>query len=403
MPSRRVALVVALLAFTTACAGAGHDGPKGHPQGSRPVRPAPLTVGLTSSTGRTVTVAASRVSTVAQALVAAGLSVPTGRLLSVEHTVLRGNGRPGQVLLDGHLVTGAGPVRGGDHITLRRGPDTVEPTQTVTVSLPPPTDAGLYVGSRPGLARVVRGVVSHDLVSSRTLTAPRLGRLLRPGAVALTFDDGPDPTWTPRVLALLAHARVHATFCLIGREAAAHPDLVRAIVAGGHRLCDHTYDHDEHLPTDTPGRRDTEISGAYRAIADAAGVAPNFFRAPGGNWSPAVEAEARREGMTPLRWSVDPRDWSRPGTAQILSTVYQQVRPGGIILMHDGGGDRSQTVAALRQLLTRLPAMGYAFVLPPTETAPRPAPSSSTTPPGQPSPSPRASGSAAPSSGTGPG
>jgi peptidoglycan/xylan/chitin deacetylase (PgdA/CDA1 family) len=393
MLSRRVALLLAPLAFTTACTGAGHQGIRGHSQNSRQVRPAPLTLALTSATGRTVTVAASGVSTVAQALVAAGLSVPAGRLLSVEHTVLRSNGRPGQVLLDGQPVTGAGPVRSGDHITVRRGPDTVEPTETVTVPLPPPTDAGLYVGSRPGLARVVRGVVSHELVSSRTLTAPRLGRLLRPGAVALTFDDGPDPTWTPQVLALLAHAHVHATFCLIGREAAAHPELVRAIVAGGHRLCDHTYDHDEYLPTDTPKRRDTEISGAYRAITDAAGVAPLFFRAPGGNWSPAVEAEAHREGMTPLRWSVDPRDWSRPGTARILSTVYRQVRPGGIILMHDGGGDRSQTLAALRELLTRLPAMGYAFVLPPTQPAPSPTPSSSATVPGHPSPSSSASGS----------
>jgi peptidoglycan/xylan/chitin deacetylase (PgdA/CDA1 family) len=153
-------------------------------------------------------------------------------------------------------------------------------------------------------------------------------------------------------------------------------------------LCDHTYDHDESLPTDTPTRRDSEIRRAQQAITHAAGVAPLFFRAPGGNWSPAVEAEAHREGMTPLRWSVDPRDWSRPGTAQILSTVYQQVRPGGIILLHDGGGDRSQTLAALRELLTRLPAMGYAFVLPTTPTPPSPTRTRPTTP-RHPSPEPR--------------
>jgi hypothetical protein len=223
MLSRRVARFVVPLALTAACAGVGHGGVLGHPQGIRQVRPAPRTLAVTSAAGQTVTVVPASMNTVAQALAASGFAVPTGRLLSVRHRVLRGNGRPGQVRLNGQLVTGSWTVRSGDHLTLQRGLDTVEATQTVTVSVPPPTDAGLYVGSRPGRARVVRGAVSGDLVSSRTLAAPTIGRLLRPGAVALTFDDGPDPVWTPRVLKLLAHAHLHATFCLIGREAAAHP------------------------------------------------------------------------------------------------------------------------------------------------------------------------------------
>jgi len=184
--------------------------------------------------------------------------------------------------------------------------------------------------------------------------------------IALTFDDGPDPTWTPQVLALLAKAKVHATFCLIGRNAAKYPALVRAIVAGGHTLCDHTWDHDEDLKVRPAGEIALDISRGADAIKAAAGVAPTFFRAPGGNWSPAIEAEARRQHMTPLKWTVDPRDWSRPGEATILATIWQELRPGGVILMHDGGGDRSETVAALAVLLTRLPAMGYHFVTPPS-------------------------------------
>ena len=88
-------------------------------------------------------------------------------------------------------------------------------------------------------------------------------------------------------------------------------------------------------------------------------------RMMGGNWSPAIEAAARTQHMTPLKWTVDPRDWSRPGVNTILTTVYAELRPGGVILCHDGGGNRTQTVAALKILLARLPAMGYHFVVPP--------------------------------------
>lgn len=183
--------------------------------------------------------------------------------------------------------------------------------------------------------------------------------------VALTFDDGPDPTWTPKVLSLLAHAHVRATFCLIGREAAAHPRLVRAIVGGGHILCDHTWDHDLALPSRSSAQIRSDIARARTAITSAShGVAPRYFRAPGGNWSAGVEAEARRESMKPLSWTVDPRDWARPGTGAILDTIHAELRPGGVVLMHDGGGDRSQTVAALSVLLRQLPAMGYHAVLP---------------------------------------
>ena len=101
------------------------------------------------------------------------------------------------------------------------------------------------------------------------------------------------------------------------------------------------------------------------AARNASGVVPRFFRAPGGSWSPTVEAQARRLHLVPLKWNVDPRDWSRPGKIAILSTVYEQIRPGSVILLHDGGGDRAQTLAALQVLLKRLPAMGYRFVLPP--------------------------------------
>jgi peptidoglycan/xylan/chitin deacetylase (PgdA/CDA1 family) len=182
------------------------------------------------------------------------------------------------------------------------------------------------------------------------------------GRVALTVDDGPDPRWTPELLDLLRARGVHATFCVVGEQVRAHPDLVRRIVAEGHTLCDHTETHDKHLPRRSRATIEREVRSAYDDIvAVSGGVRPALFRAPGGNWSPAVIAEAAKLGMRPLDWSVDPRDWSRPGTAAIAAVV-SAAPSGSIVLVHDGGGDRSQTIAALRTAIPALQARGLQFV-----------------------------------------
>jgi peptidoglycan/xylan/chitin deacetylase (PgdA/CDA1 family) len=184
------------------------------------------------------------------------------------------------------------------------------------------------------------------------------------GRVALTIDDGPDPRWTPQVLDLLAARGVHATFCLIGYQVRAHPDLVRRIVAEGHTLCDHTESHDVRLPDRSQAAIDREVRTAYdEIVAASGGVRPTLFRAPGGNWSPTVIAAAATLGMRPLGWSVDPRDWARPTTAAITATV-RAAPSGAVILVHDGGGDRSRTLAALRIAVPALQARGLLFVTP---------------------------------------
>lgn len=302
--------------------------------------------------------------TVAQVLRRAGARVPEGHYLAaVSHRRLGPNGRPGRVLVNGRPVGMDTVVTRGAHVTIQPGPDVREPLQAIVVTAPP-LQASMYVGGRSGSTRVIRGKVSHEQVARRPLAAASRGHLIAPGALALTFDDGPDPVWTPRILAILARAHVHATFCLVGREAAAHPELVRAIVAGGHALCDHTWDHDEQLGSRPPDVARGNIARAFAAITVAGGVQPLFYRAPGGNWTPAVEREARRQGLSPLHWTVDTRDWSKPGTQSILKTAYRQVRPGGVILLHDGGGDRSQTVAALPVLVRRLQLRHFHFLLP---------------------------------------
>ena len=194
-------------------------------------------------------------------------------------------------------------------------------------------------------------------------TTARSGRF-----VALTFDDGPDPGYTPQVLDLLAQHHAVATFCMVGTQVRRYPDLVKLVVQRGMRLCDHTVDHDEQLAQRNEARISADITGAQadlRLAADGDVPIP-YFRAPGGNWSDTITKIASRERMTPLGWAVDSRDWTLPGGPAIVAAVRQGVQPGAVILFHDGGGQRQQTVAALTELLPWLTAQGYRFDFPAT-------------------------------------
>jgi peptidoglycan-N-acetylglucosamine deacetylase len=182
-------------------------------------------------------------------------------------------------------------------------------------------------------------------------------------AIALTIDDGPSPVYTPQVLQLLAQYRVTATFSMIGTQVAAYPQLVRKVADAGHVIANHTWTH-ANLPGLSAPNVASQMTRASAAIQAAAGAAPRLFRAPYGAWSPAVIQQCERMQMVPLDWSVDPRDWSRPGVASIVSNIMANTRPGSIILEHDGGGNRSQTVAALRIVLPRLLAAGFRFETP---------------------------------------
>lgn len=193
------------------------------------------------------------------------------------------------------------------------------------------------------------------------LTVHNLLRTAPATAVALTIDDGPHPIWTPRMLALLRAYRIRATFSLIGSQARAYPDLVRRIVDDGHGLCNHTMTHPLALARRPPAGVAAEITGAQTAITAAAGHPPTLFRSPGGSWSPTVLATARTLGLAPVGWDVDPRDWTRPGVPAITARL-SAARPGDILLCHDGGGNRAQTLAALATVLPMLLRRGLTFV-----------------------------------------
>jgi peptidoglycan/xylan/chitin deacetylase (PgdA/CDA1 family) len=180
-------------------------------------------------------------------------------------------------------------------------------------------------------------------------------------AIALTFDDGPHPAWTSRVLDLLAHYRVPATFFMIGGNVRAQPALARRAVAEGHAVGNHTYDHPLPFTALSSDRVNAEIDSTQQAIAEVTGYSPSLFRAPGGEWDDAALSAAAEHRLVPVGWAVDPRDWSRPGTGVIVQRL-SAARAGDILLCHDGGGDRSETLAALDQMLPVLLGRGYQFV-----------------------------------------
>ncbi|KOX14878.1 MULTISPECIES: polysaccharide deacetylase family protein [Micromonospora] len=173
--------------------------------------------------------------------------------------------------------------------------------------------------------------------------------------VALTFDDGPNPTWTPKVLDQLRAARVSATFCVVGHEAQRHPELIRRIVREGHQLCNHSWRHDLDLARRPVAEIRADLARTNKAIRAAAPNAPvPFYRQPGGRWTAEVLTVAKQLGMRPLHWTVDPQDWAKPTATTIAKRIHSAARPGAIVLLHDGGGDRAATLAACPHLIADL-------------------------------------------------
>ncbi|MFL6128643.1 MAG: polysaccharide deacetylase family protein [Mycobacteriales bacterium] len=211
----------------------------------------------------------------------------------------------------------------------------------------------------PALGAPALGVPALDPDGVQRHLGPAAGP-----AIALTFDDGPDPRWTPAVLDLLREHRIRATFCLVGRHVAEHPELIRRIAVDGHALCNHSWSHDEHMQRRPAASVRADLERTSRAITQAAGRPPRYYRAPGGNWAPSAVVEADRQQLRLLGWTVDPYDWRQPPAAEIVRRVLLGATPGAIVLMHDGYGARGNSVAALRTLLTALAGRQLRFTTP---------------------------------------
>ncbi|MEQ4301744.1 glycosyltransferase [Plantactinospora sp. B6F1] len=207
-----------------------------------------------------------------------------------------------------------------------------------------------------------------------------VSRSMPAGTIALTFDDGPDPRWTPEILDVLRRHRAHATFFVVGARVNEHPELVRRILAEGHELGSHTFTHAD-LAALPDWRRQLELQLTRSAVAGATGRSPILFRPPYSSGAGSLTADdadalraAARAGHIAVLADRDTVDWRRPGVDRIVAAAEGRSagqpgrgrkpvpdEPGAVVLLHDGGGDRSQTVAALDRLLPEMTDLGYRF------------------------------------------
>lgn len=182
--------------------------------------------------------------------------------------------------------------------------------------------------------------------------------------IALTFDDGPDPKQTAEILELLKQYGAHSTFFVIGKRVARYPELVRHMVASGHEVANHTYNHvyfDRHT---SEQKIMEELTRTQEAIQTAAGYHATLFRPPGGKYNELIVNTAKRMNLKSIMWSwhQDTKDWSLPGVQKITNKVLGNARNGDIVLFHDFVSGSSQTKAALEVILPELQKQGYQFV-----------------------------------------
>ncbi|MHB9002862.1 MAG: polysaccharide deacetylase family protein [Coriobacteriia bacterium] len=308
-------------------------------------------------------------------LVTAGRVEPTGDILATDGSVVTtGGGEPPTILRNGRPLSSATLLRDGDVIVTRAGENRIESLVTITVSIPIPIR---YEGSGPLATLVSPGAVGVEerlvgefsgLVSTSTVVqaaSPMVVKRFSPPTsnkwVALTFDDGPWPVQTEQILNILAAEEVKATFFVVGKQAYKYPLVMRRIVSEGHVVGNHTQGH---LTLDRVGRATVrqQIADGQTAVQKTTQKHPRWFRPPGGHLSSAVGAEMQRYGLSLVMWSVDPQDWREPSAGVLAAELLRTIKPGSIVLLHDGGGTRAGTVAALPSVICELKRQGYTFV-----------------------------------------
>jgi len=210
------------------------------------------------------------------------------------------------------------------------------------------------------LAISLIGVCRFEVVPTQGRAPYSMGHT-QEKVVTLTFDDGPDPSYTGPILDILKEKKVSATFFVLGEGVDANPDLLRRMLKEGHEIGNHGYTHDYSQRYSQYKTLD-EIRHTDKAVYAATGVHTYYYRPPGGFTSKRVTEIINRNGYEVILWSADSSDWRKPGVNRIKKNVLTNVFPGAIVLFHDGGGMRSQTVEALGQVIDQLRSNGYRFV-----------------------------------------
>lgn len=317
---------------------------------------------------------------------AAGKPASAGNLYDIEGQLLEegGGSRYAAVVNGADTTDGAFALKNGDTIVFTNGADAEEPStvaegQTIECNVVEigrgPIHSITEEGS-PGIATVKTGSISGKSVTTEITQEPtdRVYRKWYPDTngekvIALTFDDGPWDGTTNEILDVLAENNAKATFFTIGRQiTGARADTVQRAVSEGHQVCTHSFDHASgsgqgvNLAFMSPEEQRWEIDEGLRAISNASGQpASTVFRAPGGNFPLEVWRNVEDQVVAEIGWDIDSFDWKKPGVAAIAAAI-KGATPGDVVLLHDGGGDRSQTVEALREALPYLKEQGYAFI-----------------------------------------
>ncbi len=322
-------------------------------------------------------------STCEQVISAAELEPTAGNLVSVSgKTLEQGTGYAFTATLSGNELSNADAeeyrVAEGDTLDISDGGDRMEEYDVQVVDEQPKLEMGgdawgniSYVSQWPsaGQYEMRTGKQSGETARGDTLTetknaiitvhqiSPDDGRKL----VALTFDDGPAESYTESYLEILTKYGIHATFYNLGQNVEAYPDLAKKIIEQGSEIHSHTYQH-QQLTTLDAASLQSEFSSAFADIQENAGVTTTAFRPPYGDFNEKAWLNSGGLASVSVLWNQDSLDWKRPGASAIVENCLKSITSGSIILMHDGGGDRSQDVEALPQIIEQLQSQGYEFV-----------------------------------------
>lgn len=322
-------------------------------------------------------------STCEQVISAAELSPKAGNLVSVSGKNLEdGAGYAFTATLGGNELSSedaaAYRVAAGDELEIADGGDRMEDYDVQVIQESPQLEMGgdawgniTYISQwpKPGSYEMRTGKRSGEEARGDTLEetqnaiitvhqiAPDDGRKL----VALTFDDGPAEKYTEAYLDILDKYNIHATFYNLGQNIEAYPDIAKKVIDQGSEIQSHTYQHAQLTKLDASALQ-SEFSSAFQDIKDNAGTDTTAFRPPYGDFNENAWLNSGGLASVSVLWNQDSLDWKRPGADAIVQNSLKGITSGGIILMHDGGGNRDQDVEALPTIIETLQGEGYEFV-----------------------------------------
>jgi len=312
--------------------------------------------------------------TVGRLLRSAGYRPALGDLLDVDGRIFkRGAGSAPRITVNGRAAGALALVKRDDSVNFLAGRDRMEPTRTATeavVLVAQVNGGGEYVivksPGKPGEKLVARGAISGKIVSALTLSEAQPMVVTRTDVrpekiIALTFDDGPNPPFTAQIVQTLRDAQATATFFMLGRQVTLYPKPVGKVWKAGFQIANHSFSHrrlDHALEPDLT----RELDDTRNLLFSITGVEPKWFRPPYGAESPVLKAVAEAKGYRVVRWNIDTRDWEAANPDDIVNHAVSAAFPGAIVLMHDGGGNRTNTVMALPKIIQALRERGYTFV-----------------------------------------